>query len=288
LKNADNSQLRNLNGGLWLLADMSLNIFALTIVKALGLNYPATQLVFLRAFVGLLVILPWAIHARRVFTNSDQLGLHFVRVSLSALALTSSFFALSRLSFAMVSTISFTRPILTMIMAVIFLAEPIAMSRWVAAAIAFLGVVIAIQPSAIAINWGLPAMGLAVFFGTSAIIVTRKLSNAPTIVMMVFYAAGLSALTAPFALQNWVTITPENLLPLLSIGIFSQSAQFCFLIAHRSSETGFLAILGYFSFILSTAVGYFYFGEVPTLELWIGASLIIGSAVWITLQSRNT
>lgn len=275
-----------MSGGVWLLADMSLNIFALTIVKALGLGYPATQLVFLRACVGLLVLVPWVIMARNDFKRIERLELHALRVALSALALTSSFFALSRLPFALVSTISFIRPILTMIMAVIFLGERVAGRRWSAAGIAFAGILIAVQPNTVAFNWGLPAMGCAVLFGTSAIIVTRKLSTAPTIVMMVFYAAGLTLLTMPFAIQNWVEIRATHLAPLLAIGLFSQMAQFCFLAAHSRGEAGFLAVLGYFSFILTTAIGYLYFGEIPTLELWIGASLIIGSALWTTLTSR--
>ena len=38
---------------------MALNICALTIAKATGTDIPGTQLVFLRAVTGLLVMLPW-------------------------------------------------------------------------------------------------------------------------------------------------------------------------------------------------------------------------------------
>ena len=48
----------NLKGGAWLLADLSLNIWSLSLVKWLGADYPASQVVFFRAFVGLLVIMP--------------------------------------------------------------------------------------------------------------------------------------------------------------------------------------------------------------------------------------
>lgn len=267
---------------------MSLNIFALTIVKALGLGYPATQIVFLRACVGMIILLPWAIYARHSFIGIEQWKLHAFRIGLSAMALTSSFFAISRLPFALVSTISFTRPILTMIMAVIFLNETVSRRRWFAAALAFCGVLIALKPGSVAFTWGLPAMGLAALCGTSAIIVTRKLVKAPTIVMMVFYTAGLTILTMPFAIGNWVKLPPEHIVPLLAIGAFAQCGQFCFLYAHTRAEAGFLAVLGYFSFVLSTAVGYLYFNEVPSLELWIGATIIIGSALWTTLTARKT
>ena len=48
----------NLRGVAWLIADMSLNIWALSIVKWLGAGYPATQIVFIRALTGLILISP--------------------------------------------------------------------------------------------------------------------------------------------------------------------------------------------------------------------------------------
>ena len=56
----------NLRGGAWLIADMSLNIWALSIVKWLGAGYPSTQIVFLRALVGLLLAVPTTIYPRVV------------------------------------------------------------------------------------------------------------------------------------------------------------------------------------------------------------------------------
>lgn len=278
----------NLSGGAWLLADMVLNIWALTIVKLLGLEYPAFQIVFLRAFVGLLIMLPWAWRARSSFAHVDKLSLHLLRVVFSALALTTSFFAIARLPFALFTAISFTRPIIMMIMAMVFLNEAVSGRRWIAAAIAFLGVLIAVEPGALPFNWGLPAMFLTVLFGTSAIILTRRLKGTPTVVMMVFYTGGLTLLTAPIAYFAWKPVAPDHLAPLLAVGVFAQCAQFCFLQAHGRAEAGFLAILGYLSLLLTTAVGYFVFDEVPSIAFAIGALLIVGAAMWTSMSQRKT
>lgn len=265
---------------------MALNIWALTIVKALGLGYPAVQIVFLRAIVGLAIILPWAMYARASFTNLDRYPLHILRVLFSALALTAGFFAIARLPFALVTTISFIRPVLTMIMAVIFLNEVVGRGRWIAAGFAFLGVVIALEPRAVTGSWALGAMGLAVLFGTSAIIVTRILAHTPTVVMMTFYTGGLAILTAPFAVSQWAVIPVDHLAPLLAIGVFSQCAQFCFLRAHRQAEAAFLSILGYLSLVLTTSVGYIFFEEIPSMALLSGAVIIMCAAVATTATSR--
>ena len=262
---------------------MLLNIWALTIIKALGLGYPAAQLVFLRAAVGLVLMLPWVLRSRHAFTQIDRLGLHLARVVLSTLALSASFFAISRLPFALFSAISFTRPFVMIMMAVIFLGETIGARRWAAAAVAFVGVIIAIQPGAIPFTWGVPVMFLTVLFGTGAIIVTRRLAGTPTVVMMAAYTSGLMVLSAPVAIWTWVPIASEHLVVLLSVGVFAQLAQFCFLRAHAKAEVGFLAILGYSSLLLTTAVGYLVFDEHPGIAFFAGAILIIAAAVAATL-----
>ena len=276
--------MRNLSGGAWLIADMTLNIFALSIVKALGLGYPAVQLVFLRSLTGLIVIAPFVWHGRHAFTVVEHPGLHFLRVVFSALTLTASFFAIARLPFAMFTSISFTRPVITMILAMIVLHEVVPTRRWLAAGVAFLGIYIAVNPSAVSFSWGLPAAFLMVLFGTSAIILTRQLSATPVVVLMTFYTAGLTILTAPFSAIAWVSIAPQHWLPLLAIGLFAQAAQFCFLYAHRRADAAFLSVLGYLSLVFSTTIGIVFFNEVPTVAFFMGSALIVVAALWTSLS----
>ena len=73
----------NAAGAAWLLADMSLNIWALSIVKAMGLGFHPSQIVFLRAATGLLLIAPWVWARRDAFRGPEHLPLHLLRVALS-------------------------------------------------------------------------------------------------------------------------------------------------------------------------------------------------------------
>ncbi|WP_217564366.1 DMT family transporter [Octadecabacter antarcticus] len=270
----------------WLLADMALNIWALAIVKALGLGYPAFQLVFLRAGVGFLLMLPWIWRYRSAFVGLTDLRLHALRVGFSAIALTASFFAISRVPLALFTAVSFTRPILTMIAAAWLLREVITRDRWIAAVVGLVGVVIAVDPSSLTGGWGLAAQGLVVVAATGAVIATRKLVAAPTVVMMTFYTAGLAIITAPFAVVGWQPI-PISQWPLLAaIGVFAQAAQFCFLRAHRFGQAGFLAVLSYASLVFSTTVGYLVFDELPQPGFWVGAILILAATNWIVLRRR--
>ena len=155
-------------GGAWLIADMSLNIWALSIAKWLDAGYPATQVVFVRASVGLILILPLIWIRRADFRHIEDLRIHLFRVGLSAITLTASFFAISRVPLALFTAINFTRPIVTMIMAALILGETIGRRRWVAAGVAFLGVLLTANPRELPWTIGLAALTLVVFTGSAA------------------------------------------------------------------------------------------------------------------------
>ena len=273
---------RNLPAGAWLLTDMALNVAALCIVKALGLGYPSVQLVFLRAAVGLAVMAPFLARGTNAFRGLEDRGIHVLRVALSAITLTASFYAVARLPLALFTALMFTRPVVTMVMARGLLGERIAPRRWVAAGIALAGVLIAVRPGAAPVHVaGLAAAAVVVLTGTGAVIATRRLRAAPHLVMMTAYTAGITALTAPFALAGWVPVPPAHWPPLLAVGLLAQCAQLCFLRAHGAGEAGFLSVVGYASLIVSAAAGWLAFGEVPGAAFWAGAALIVGAAAWV-------
>ncbi len=259
---------------------MALNIWALVIVKASGAEFPAVQLVFLRATVGLALMLPWILQARGDFAQALRPRLHLARIALSSVTLTASFHAVANLPFALYTAVNFTRPLVMIALAALFLAEPATPRRWLAGALGLIGVVVAVDPGGATLDPALFAMAVTVIAGTAAIVVTRKINDQPPVVLMTAYTAGLMVTTAGPALWSWQPVATGDWPVLLAIGLFAQAAQFCFLRAHRHASAGLLAIVGYSSLILSTVVGWLVFSEVPTAAFWIGAAAIIG-ATWI-------
>ncbi|SDW95025.1 DMT family transporter [Roseicitreum antarcticum] len=336
----------NLRGAGWLLADMALNIWALTIVKAMGADFSAAQIVFIRAAVGLVLLIPFV--ARAVYRARAQalqgaddpddgkaagtggagtdrgtgaamrlggavgtgagagvgtgraLGLtgaqgalrlrqpwlHLLRVMLSTVALTSSFFAVAKVPLALFTAINFTRPVVMMVMAALILREVIRPTHWLAGAVGLVGVLIAVQPAGMVANPGVLALFVTVFAGTGAIIVTRKMRAEPPLIMMLTYTAGLALFTLPLALWFWVPLG-DGWRVLIWVGVFSQAAQFCFLRAHFWGEAGVLGPLSYASLVLSTLVGYLVFDEVPTPAMALGAGLIVLATLSISGLPRK-
>ena len=273
--------INNTQAGLWLLTDMCLHVLALVLVKSIGADYPIMQSVFFRAVVGLVVLLPWIAKSPNSFVHIDNWRLQLARVILSTLALSCGFYAVTHLPLALFTAINYLRPAVLMIMATLLLREWIGPKRWLAAALGFIGVLVAVQPAQFSNGSGLWVLFLAILAGTSATIILRRLKGTPELVMMVFYTLGLAIVSSPFALYDWQSIKPEDWILLIAIGVFAQCAQFCFLRAHWSGDVGFLGPLSYLSLLISASAGFVFFDEVPTLALVIGAGIILMSAVLV-------
>ncbi|PWK76802.1 DMT family transporter [Aminobacter sp. AP02] len=274
----DERHKANREGVIWVLADMLLVSGGMTaLVKAQGLVYPAFQLVFIRAMIGLLFILPLIWRHRRHIRHTKHPWQNISRISCNAIALTSQFMAYTLLPLAVVNALSFSRPLVTMAMAVAFLGETVSRLRWVGAALAFAGVLMMLAPGGVEWNLGLLAVFGTVVFGSLAIIQTRMLRDENTTVMMVFYTVGLAIITAVPAIFVWQPVKTFDWVPLLGIGLLAQAGQYCFLRAYRLADASVLAPIGYLSIVVTTAAGYIFFDEVPDQRIVIGALVILAA-----------
>lgn len=262
----------------WLLMDMSLVSGGMTaLVKAQGVTYPAFQLVFIRAMIGLIFILPLIWRHRGEMARVKYPWRNLFRICCNAIALTSNFVAITLLPLATVNAVGFSRPLVTMAMAVVFLGEKVSRYRWVGACLAFVGVLVVIGPGGAEINAGVLVVLVSVVFGALAVIQTRALRQENTTVMMVFYTVGLAVITAVPAIWTWKPVMPLDWVALLAIGLLAQMGQYCFLRAYRIADASVLAPVGYLSILFVTAVGYFLFDEVPGARVILGIAIILVS-----------
>lgn len=266
----------NREGILWVLADMVLVAGGMTaLVKAQGVTYPAFQLVFIRAMIGLMFILPLIWRHRFHIRHTRHPWKNISRVTCNAIALTSQFLAYTLLPLAVVNALGFSRPLVTMAMAVAFLGERVSRLRWIGAGLAFAGVLVMLAPGGVDWNVGLLAVFGTVVFGSLAIIQTRALRDENTTVMMVFYTVGLAVITAVPAVIVWQPVKPFDWIPLLGIGLLAQAGQYCFLRAYRLAEASVLAPIGYLSIVVTAAAGYIFFGEIPEMRIVAGSAVIL-------------
>ncbi|WP_456237827.1 DMT family transporter [Mesobaculum littorinae] len=263
----------------WLLTDMALVTCVNVLVKLQGQSLPALQLVFLRALIGLVVILPMVWIRRDELRRMAAPWRNACRVACNAAALSLNFYALTLLPLALVNAVGFTRPPVAMLLAALLLGERIARPQWVGLVLGLGGVAIIAAPGQSALGpvplAGLGAAALSVVFGAMATIQTRALRHESTMVMMLFYTAGLCLFTGGPALALWVPLAPSTWLPVLAIGVLAQVAQLCFLRAYRAAPASLLSPVSYVSLLFATAAGWIVFAERPGLAFAGGAGLVI-------------
>lgn len=237
--------------------------------------------------IGLLFILPLIWHHRKELGRIRHPWRNIFRISCNAVALTSNFLAITLLPLATVNAVGFSRPLLTMAMAVAFLGERVSRIRWIGAGLAFCGVLIVMAPGTASFDVKVVVVLVSVVFGSLAIIQTRALKDENTTVMMVFYTAGLAVITAVPAAFTWQPVMPSDWLPMLGIGFLAQLGQYCFLRAYRLADASVLAPVGYLSIVFVTAVGYVFFGEIPELRVVLGVVIIIAALQGAAMLERR-
>jgi S-adenosylmethionine uptake transporter len=263
----------------WLLIDMTLVTTMQAIVKAEGQTYPAVQLVFLRSLVGFISVSPLVWRHRSKLTNLSNIRGHLTRVGFNSAALTLNFAAFAELPLALVTAIGFTRPLVQLAMAALMLGESVGMTRYVFAALGFLGVILMVQPDTVPWTLGLAAAFGSVIFGSLAIVQTRRLAGEDTVVLMLFYTVGLTVLTSIPAAVVWVPIPWTEAPNIILVGVLAQLGQYCWLQAYQKQEARLLAPIGYLSVVFSAFAGWFFFGEVPSLSLCVGAAVVVLTTV---------
>src|SRR6201990_2888313 len=173
---------------------MLLSIFMFSFGDALGkymvATYAVGQLLWLRACAALLILSPLIWKHRAEFHRVERPGFQLLRVLLPTLDVAAFFLATVYLPLADVITYYLACPVFVTALSAIVLRERVGWRRWSAILIGFLGVIIALRPSAQTLSG--PALialpGSLSFSGL--MLITRSLRSTPDIVMASSQFAG--------------------------------------------------------------------------------------------------
>lgn len=247
-------------------------------VKAIGPEVPLSQLIFLRCILAapvlLLVItargLPAVVRAKKVL---------FWRTGLGLTALYCSFYALTHLGLAESVFIGRSQPLLLALAAPFVVGERVPRSAWLAIAVGLGGVILIMNPSV-----NLTFAALVAFVGAAASagahLQVRLLNRTDSPLAIVFNFLLISAaITALWALPNFVALTASQWLLVAGIALFASLGQLLMTAAYRRDQAPAVAAATYFTTLLSVLYGYLFWGEIPSAVTWAGGALIIASGL---------
>jgi drug/metabolite transporter (DMT)-like permease len=266
----------------------SVGVFAgMTVcVKLLGRDIPAGQTLFFRGLISILILalIAWSTGRLHLLKTRDWRS-HALRSLSGTVSMFCLFIAVTMIPLADLTAITFTSPMFLTVLAMVFLGERIHRFRWTALGVGFVGVLITIGPHlsfASGASAGVVIALVNAVFSAIAMMFLRRMAVGEHAITITFYfsltfmtCAGLTAFL------GWPAPTPTQWLLIAGAGLFGVFGQLLMTYAYRYAEASTIAPLDYSNMILAVLLGYFFFDEIPSLSVWIGAPLIVGAGLII-------
>jgi drug/metabolite transporter (DMT)-like permease len=261
---------------------------------------PVGQVVFCRSFFAILpvmVIYAWRGELAAAFRTSRPFG-HLGRGTISVAGMFFNFAALARLPIVDVTTITFASPLITVALSAWILKERVRIYRWSAVAVGFVGVVVMLWPhldvarytaaaGSAATLGALFAMASA-FTNAASVVQTRRLTDTETTSSIVLYFSLFCALggllTLPF---GWIVPNWPQMAALVALGVFGGLSHILLTESYRYAPASLVAPLDYTALLWAFILGYWFFGELPTATVYVGAAIVAGSGLFVIWRERQ-
>lgn len=258
-------------------------------VKGIITTLPAPQILFVRGIVVIAMCL--AIGRTGIIAElwrSKNRMLILGRGLMTLAAWVMYYTAGRELQLAEMTTLYYVAPVLTTVLAVIFLKEQLTLARVGATAIGFFGIVVAANPAGFTIGWPvLMVLGAALFWAI-AMILMRTISRSDRTVVQVFaqnliHVVLMGAVSLPF----WQGMSMEQVTICVAAGLIGGTAQFVLVEAARAVPASVLGTVEYAALVWSFIFGYLFFGEIPAMTVYAGAFLVVAAGLTLALSEHR-
>ena len=243
---------------------------------------PPVEVAFFRNLFGLLVIAPLLMRYGVGVFRTNKLGLHVMRACLNVVSMLAFFVGLSMTPIARATALSFTAPLFTALLGVLFLGEVFRWRRWTAILIGFIGALVILRPGIEGLEFGAILIVVSSLLWSLAVIDIKVLARSESTLTITAYVTVLMIpLTLVPALQVWQTPPAEMWGWLIFIGVIGTAGQFVVTEALKLADTTALMPFDFFKLIWAAVLGALLFGELPDVFTWIGAAIVFGSSFYI-------
>jgi len=261
---------------------------------------PAGELVFFRSFFAIfpiVLVLAWRGEFFDSLKTRDPVG-HIIRGLVGVASMGFGFYGLTKLPLPESVSISYASPLAVVVLSALLLKEHVRLYRWSAVLVGLVGVLIIMWPRLTIFSDGSQAGNeqligaISAFAGAIcaafAMIAVRRLVHTEKTTTIVIYfsltSSVLALVTLPF---GWVWPTWQQAVLLIGAGFAGGIAQLLLTSSYRHADLSIIAPFEYTSMILSIAVGYIVFGDVPTVQMLVGGLIVVGSGIFIIYRERQ-
>ena len=260
------------------------------LVKLASPRVPTGEIVLVRAVMTLVISY---VMVRRADLSpwGNARGRLFMRGLLGFAALGCYYVALARLPLADATTLHFTQPLMTSMLAWWLLGERVGWAAAFAIACGLGGVVLVVHPG-VPLDSGADPVGLAIAlasatFSSFAYVTVRQLAKTEHPLVIVFYFPLIATpLAIPWAAYDWVWPSALDWLLLIGIGVTTQFGQVFLSRGLMIERAGRATSLGYIQICFAVMWQLAIFGQTPGLGTLLGAALIIAGTLVVSATAR--
>jgi drug/metabolite transporter (DMT)-like permease len=270
---------------------LSYSFFALhdAMAKGLVLDLPAPQILFIRSIVILAICLLMG-RAQLLFdlVRSPNRVLILGRGLLTLAAWVMYYSAGRDLQLAEMTTLYYFAPVLTTILAVIFLREQLTLARVGAASIGFFGVIVAANPAGFSLSLPVIMVLAAALCWAIAMILMRTISRSDSTLVQVFAQNLLHAMVMGMvSIPLWQGMDAWQIALCLGAGLIGGAAQYILVEAARTVPASVLGTVEYGALIWSFVFGYLFWREMPATTVYVGAFLVVAAGLTLAISERR-
>ncbi|MBL8546548.1 MAG: DMT family transporter [Hyphomonadaceae bacterium] len=276
----------NVRGALWMLASAITFTLMTSLIKYLGDDYSPALQTFYRQAAGLIVLVPIILRDPVGAFRTSRPGILLFRSLAGTLGMVLAFWAYQEMPLAEANALSFTRTLWIVPLAVFVLGEKIGPWRLGATLTGFLGVLVMLQPSiANAVGWpAAAALASAALFAMTVTGMKMMTRDHSVTVLMVWSAVLGFVLAIPLAVLEWRWPAPADLALLATMGVLGLVTQVCYIKGMALGDAAAMAPIDYTRLVFAILFGLVLFHEIPNLITMLGALIVIGSTLVITLR----
>ena len=259
------------------------------VIRHLGQDLHAFEIVFFRNLFGLLIFIPWLIKAEKISLIPNRPGLLGSRAVLQVMAQGAWYAGLMLIPLADATALGLLEPIFAAFLAIFILREKSSFGRWAVVIIGFAGSLIIVRPGFQDISMGALFAIISSILWAGFALLSKVLTRTDSTLVVVAYP---TALVVPLALIPalfvWEAPSLVHYGWFVIAGTLASAANFAITKAFQMGDITAVSPLGFSRLLFSAAVGFIFFAEVPTVWVWIGGALIVGAGTYLArLESQG-
>ena len=258
------------------------------VVRSVADDINPLQAGFMRYAFGTLLLLPMAFKFKATDLAPRLVGGHIIRSIVHAISVLLWFYAVTKISLADLTALSFTAPVFITIGAFLFLGETFSYRRLGGIVTAFIGAVIILRPGVEAISLGAIAILISAPFQAASTLIGKHLAPRTSTYAMVFYLSlfvPLPSLIPTLFVWNWPSLNTCVLT--FGAAVLATCAHFCWTKSFQIADLSFTQPGMYFTLIWAVAMGFFIYDERPDVWSGAGAAIIIAATAYIAARERR-